>query len=115
MAYWHNFSQETKLLMFQVSASMNIYAMLNRLKATRKENIYLPEPVVAEVCRCYLKNKDKIKNNYAWFHRVATLKDREYRIAQTIKENDSRKREPVAPLVKSLIADCFQKRVDIFR
>jgi len=114
MAYWDKFKPETKFLMVQAGSGLNIYAMLNRLKAIRKENIYLPESVVVAVCKSYIKNRATIKNPWAWFQKAVTMEGRKQRIADTIKENDSHNREPPAPAVKSLISDCFAKRVDIF-
>ena len=114
MAYWDKFKPETKFLMVQAGSGLNIYAMLNRLKAIRKENIYLPESVVVAVCKSYIKNRATIKNPWAWFQKAVTMEGRKQRIADTIKENDSHKHEPAAPAVKSLISDCFAKRVDIF-
>jgi len=56
----------------------NIYSMISRLKKDMKLRVNFPDSVITETCLQFLKEKEKIRVNYAWFVRVFKQKSGEY-------------------------------------
>ncbi len=95
-------SKITKDLLDKVyKQGFNIYALLGRFK--KKSKINLPEAVIEKVCNSYLKNHEKIQNDWPWFITAVEKASREYFAEQSIKENQEYKKQPVAQSIKEIM------------
>ena len=95
-------SKTTKDLLDKVyKQGFNIYALLGRFK--KKSKVDLPEAVIEKVCNSYLKNHEKIQNDWPWFITAVEKASREYFAEQSIKENQEYKKQPVAQSIKDIM------------
>ncbi|KKN73578.1 hypothetical protein LCGC14_0398940 [marine sediment metagenome] len=95
-------SKTTKDLLDNVyKQGFNIYALLGRFK--KKSKINLPEAVIEKVCLSYLKNHEKIQNDWPWFITAVKKASREYFAEQSIREGQGYKNHPVALSIKEIM------------
>ncbi len=83
----------------------NIYALINKAKASinQKKDWHFPEPVLFRVCETYWKEKDRIRNQWTWFHRVLIQFSSEHFASKNEEEGEKYKDDK--PMV---LADIMQ-------
>jgi len=94
-----------KLLKEVNSKGLNIYELINKLKKQigwRKAQEF-PAEVLIVVCKQYLKDKGKIKSDWAWFIKVIQAESAAHFARKSVQEGEKYKSMPVAQSIKEII------------
>ena len=72
----------------------NIYKLINKMKKQLKwgKDQNFPDEVVIGVCRQYVKDKKKIKSEWAWFSKVMRVESAAYFARQSVVEGEKWKK-----------------------
>lgn len=86
--------KSTKELLAEVyKTGVNIYALLGLYKKRSKICVQIPDEVLNNLCKSYLKNNPKVKNSFPYFLRVLAATTEEYFSRQNENESKNRKKE----------------------
>lgn len=87
---------ETEIMIDKVKEKgISIWAMLAIFKKRSKLAPSIPDEVIQEVCKEYLKRTGTIRADFPYFLEVLKRKSQQYFAQKNIRENDQIKKEPV--------------------
>lgn len=90
------YEAETEFLMTECKErGLNIWAMLAIFKRRSKLAPKIPDEVIQEVCKEYIKRAGTIRSDFPYFLEVLNRKSREYFATKNQKEHEAIKKEPV--------------------
>lgn len=98
--------QEADKLLDKVNEEgLNVYALLNKLrkKLGWKKKQHFPAEVIVAVCRQYIRDKAKIKRQWAWFAKVIQAESAAHFARKSIQEGEKFKKAPVAQSIKEIM------------
>lgn len=98
-------SLKLQTLLTEVYKDINIYALINKLKKDLKwaTGSQFPDEVLIGVCEQYLKDKSNIKDEWGWFVSVIKAESTKYYSAQSVKQGEAFKKEPMAMSLKEIM------------
>lgn len=90
------YTEETETLMEVVKKrGLNIWAMLAIFKRRSKLAPKIPDEVIQEICKEYLKRTGTIRSDFPYFLMVLQRKSRDYFARKNKEEHAIIKKEPV--------------------
>ena len=96
-------TETIKILKIVYNEGFNVYQLIHRVKhklGWAKDRKF-PEEVILNLCKQYLKDRKKIRNEWVWFVKVLGEKSAEYYAQKNIDEN--KKDESVPQSIKEIM------------
>ena len=100
-----NKNRELEELMNKVyKDGFNIYALINKVKSYlhQPRQFKFPDRVIWRVCSEYLKNKDSIRNQWAWFVVILRRESEMWFAQQNIQQSQQIKNKVNVELLRDL-------------